>query len=278
MTAGRAPASTANQASSDARHSYRSNKSYSFKATPQGDLAITVHFPFDWVPEDQRPAILFFFGGGFRIGTREQFTRQAVYLASRGMVAATADYRIKDKHDATIDQCVEDAKSAMRWFREHSPMLGIDVNRIVASGGSAGGYLALSTAIIPGLETVGEDVAVSYRPNALVLFNPALSRRVVDDRVPTEELGRQLTPIHHVTPETPPMLVMFGTQDRLLPGALEFMEKTEALGCRVEKLIVEGAGHGFFNRDPWFKPTLHRADEFLASLGYVEGAPTFKVS
>ncbi|MHC4510328.1 MAG: alpha/beta hydrolase, partial [Planctomycetota bacterium] len=69
---------------------YRPLKEYIYKTTPQGELEIYVHYPFDWTPDDRRPGIVFFFGGGWKSGTTEQFTRQATYLASRGMVAARA--------------------------------------------------------------------------------------------------------------------------------------------------------------------------------------------
>ena len=67
---------------------------YIYKQTPQGELAMDVHFPKDWSANDTRPAIVFFFGGAWRTGTVEQFLPQAEYLASRGMVTARADYRV----------------------------------------------------------------------------------------------------------------------------------------------------------------------------------------
>ena len=117
-----------------------------YKKTKQADLAIHVHFPPAWKKEDKRPAIAFFFGGGWTSGTVKQFEPQAAYLASRGMVAARTDYRVKSRHNVTPDACVEDAKSAVRWLRQNAAMLGIDPDRIVASGGSAGGHIAACTA------------------------------------------------------------------------------------------------------------------------------------
>jgi len=74
---------------------------YIYKQTPQGELAMYVHFPKDWTANDKRPAIVFFFGGGWRTGKVEQFVPQAEYLASRGMVTARADYRVKTRHGTT---------------------------------------------------------------------------------------------------------------------------------------------------------------------------------
>jgi hypothetical protein len=79
-----------------------------------------VHFPADWKKDDKRPAIVFFFGGGWTSGTVKQFEPQAAYLASRGLVAARADYRVKSRHEVTPDACVEDARSAVRWLRQNA--------------------------------------------------------------------------------------------------------------------------------------------------------------
>src|SRR5262245_66652217 len=99
-------------------------KTFVFKETPQAKLEVVVHLPPGWKAEDKRPAIVFFFGGGWANGNPEQFLTQAEYLASRGMVAARADYRVKNRQGVTPDQCVEDAKSAVRWLRQHAPKLG----------------------------------------------------------------------------------------------------------------------------------------------------------
>src|SRR5688572_17645685 len=78
-------------------------KAFSYKKTKQAELAMHVHFPPGWQKDDKRPAVVFFFGGGWTGGKVEQFEPQAAYLASRGMVAARADYRVKSRHDVTPD-------------------------------------------------------------------------------------------------------------------------------------------------------------------------------
>ena len=151
-----------------------STKSFVYKKARQADLEIVVHVPPGWKETDKRPAIVFFFGGGWENGTIKQFEPQAGHLASRGMVAARADYRVKSRQGVTPKECVEDAKSAVRWMRQNAAKLGIDPNRIVAAGGSAGGHIAACTALTPGLDAEGEDTKISSKPNALVLFNPVL--------------------------------------------------------------------------------------------------------
>src|SRR4051794_25900450 len=78
-----------------------------YKTTPQGDLKLHFYLPADWKASDKRPVVVFFFGGGWKNGSYNQFTPQAEYFASRGLVAASADYRIESVHHTTPDKCVE---------------------------------------------------------------------------------------------------------------------------------------------------------------------------
>ena len=151
------------------------NEERLYKTTPQGELKLHLSFPADWKPEDKRPGAVFFFGGGWTSGSFKQFTSLCDYLASRGIVAASADYRIKSIHQTKPDACVEDAKSAVRWMRAHAAELGIDPGKLIAGGGSAGGHLAACTATIEGFNAAGDPQGISAVPNALVLFNPAVN-------------------------------------------------------------------------------------------------------
>ena len=194
------------------------------------------------------------------------------------MVAARADYRVKSRQDVTPKECVEDAKSAVRWFRQNAAKLGVDPDRIVASGGSAGGHIAACTAFTPGLEAEGEDTKVSSKPNVLVLLNPVLRFSGIPqlmERIGNDEaVGKAISPTLYLKKDSPPTILFFGTADRLKAMGDEFMEKSKTLGHRAEMFTAEGQGHSFFNRSPWFERTLYRTDEFLESLGYLKGKPT----
>ncbi len=102
-------------------------RTFTYKRAEQVELKIHVHFPADWKKGDQRPGIVFFFGGGWNGGTVDQFLPQAEYLVKRGMVAARADYRVRSRHKVTPDKCVEDAKSAVRWMRTNAKKLGAEL-------------------------------------------------------------------------------------------------------------------------------------------------------
>jgi len=252
-------------------------KAFVYKKTRQAELEIVIHDPPGWKATDRRPAIIFFFGGAWAQGTIRQFEPQATYLAARGMVAARADYRVKSRHEVTPKECVEDAKSAVRWVRRNASRLGVDPGRIVAAGGSAGGHIAACTGLTEGLEAEGEDAKVSPKPDALVLFNPVLRFDGIPqlmERIGNDEaLGKAISPTLHLTKSAPPTLLFFGTKDRLLQQGEEFVKRSREVGHRAELFTAEGQSHGFFNRPPWQERTLRRADEFLASLGYLKGKP-----
>ncbi|MCI0640232.1 MAG: alpha/beta hydrolase [Gemmataceae bacterium] len=255
-------------------------KSFVHRQTKEAKLELIVHFPPGWKEKDQRPAIVFFFGGGWNAGSVKQFEPQSQYLAGRGMVAIRADYRVKSRHGVSPDQCVEDAKSAIRFVRKNAKTLGIDPERIVASGGSAGGHLAACTALGDGLEGADADLSVSSKPNALVLFNPVLRftgypelmERINND----EKIGKAISPTLHLQKDSPPTLILFGTADKLLTHGEEFVKKAKELGQRAELFTAAGQAHGFFNKSPWQERTLKRADEFLIAIGYLKGEPTIQ--
>lgn len=256
-----------------------------YKTVGETRLSLWVYSPEH--SAEKQPAIVFFFGGGWTSGSPEQFEQQCRYLASRGMVAITADYRVASRHKAKVIDCVRDAKSAIRWVRAHAAELKIDPDRIAAAGGSAGGHLAACTGTLPEFDEPAEDLSVSSRPNALVLFNPAVSFRVNDaeaqkrlaqlpSRMGTEP--DQLSPIEHVSTQTPPALIMIGTKDFLIEGNRDFAKEMKAAGRRCELDLYQGREHGFFNygrkdqRD--FLATTESMDRFLTSLGYLQGPPS----
>lgn len=256
------------------------DSSFTYKKTKEGDLVLRVHYPSGWKKEDRRPAIIFFFGGAWTTGKLSQFQTQAEYFAGRGLVAARADYRVKSRHGVTPDRCVEDAKSAVRWLRQNAGTLGIDPDRIIGAGGSAGGHIIACAGCCPGLDAAGEDLKVSSRPNVLILFNPVLSfesDKLVQALKNDRDLARKMSPVQHVSKDTPPTLILFGSKDRLARQGDDFIAAARKAGSKADLFTAEGVDHGFFNRSPWKEKTILRADEFLQTLGYLKGKSTIKV-
>jgi len=254
------------------------NKSVAvFKTTPQGDLKMNLYFPKDWKSTDHRPAIVFFFGGGFVSGSPVQFTTKAEYFASRGMVAASAEYRIGNKHHTGPEKCIEDAKSAVRWLRINARNLGVDSGRVVAGGGSAGGTDAAFAGYNTTYEPEGEDMSISSRPDALVLYNPALGFGETTNLPPEQAKLRDFITAWKVTNGGPPAILFFGTDDNLLAGARVFVRQMIEAGNRAEFYTAAGQKHGFFNDrggTPWHAVVLRQTDIFLSSLGFLKGHPT----
>jgi acetyl esterase/lipase len=261
-----------------------------YKTAGDVNLNIYIFEPKGHQPTDERAAIVFFFGGGWNSGSPKQFEHQCRYLASRGMLALTADYRVRSRHGVKVPQCIADAKSAVRWVRANAKRLGIDPNRIAAGGGSAGGHLAAAAGLIEKFDEPNEDRSVSSVPNALVLFNPAVALAPFEGSPPfdskrdagiAERLGDApdaVSPAHHVRKGAPPAILFFGTNDRFLEGARYMQDRMKAEGSRCELLTWEGLPHGFFNWERYdnkpFVETMRAADRFLASLGYLEGEAT----
>ena len=255
-------------------------KTMTYKTIGERQLKIYIHYPPGWKASDTRPAIIFFFGGGWTGGRIEQFQPQAEYFASRGLVAARADYRVRSRDGVTPDKCVEDARSAVRWLRRNAKELGIDPQKLIASGGSAGGHLAACMMIRKSVEAEGDDLSISTVPQAMVLFNPVLSfdhEQMIGRINGDKELARRISPTLHLDKSSPPALILFGTNDKLKVFGDEYWKKAEALGVRADKYLAEGQGHGFFNKSPWTERTTIAADKFLASLGFLKGEPTIKV-
>jgi acetyl esterase len=240
---------------------------------------------------NNKPAIVFFFGGGWQIGNPSQFIEHCKYLAGRGMVAMVADYRVKQRHNVLANKCVFDAKSAIRWIREHASELGIDQNRIIAGGGSAGGHLAASTGILPNFDEPNENSYISSKPNALVLFNPALVLATVDDdKIISEKKADefkqlmgvepiQISPYHHIKSGLPPTIIFHGTDDSKVPfNTIEiFQKKMKESGNICVLVAYEGEEHGFFNygrdNNSAFIDSVNKLDKFLVKLGYIKAPP-----
>lgn len=247
-----------------------------------GDVELTLHIfePTGHQAGDRAPAIVLFFGGAWRNGTPAQFYPQCAYFAARGIWAAAADYRVKNRHNTTPVECVEDGKSALRYVRSHAAELGIDPDRLAAGGGSAGGHVAAAAATTTAFDEATDDLKVSPVPNALVLFNPVYDNGPGGwghDQVAA--YWEKISPRHNIRTGMPPAIVFLGREDKLIPvvTAEKFQAAMHAVGSRSELRLYDGAGHGFFNPanhdGKYFWETMREACEFLVSLGYKAEEP-----
>jgi acetyl esterase/lipase len=203
---------------------------------------------------------------------RRMFPFAADFAGRYGMVGISVQYRLyRPDGSVTVFDCVKDARSSVRYVRAHAAELGIDPDRIVVGGGSAGGHLAAATALFDGVNEAGEDISVSPMPNALVLFFPVIDTSA--EGYGQEKIGerwRELSPADHVRPGLPPVITFHGSGDTTTPfaGAKRFHEEMLAAGNRSELVVNKGGVHGYLMRtEPLYEDTVKKAAEFLDSLG-----------
>jgi len=248
---------------------------FNYKMTKEGDLKMKVFKPSGHNISDKSPVIIFFFGGGWTSGNTKQFYQQARFFADSGYVAISAEYRVRGKHKTSPFECVTDGKSAIRFLRAHANKLGIDPNKIIASGASAGGHVAACTGVIKGFDEADEDLKISSIPNAMILFNPVID--TTEKGYGIEKVGKdrktEISPSHHVVEGMPPTLIFHGTADKTVPfeNVERFTKLMNEVGNTCELVPFIGKGHGFFNgsyfrkrkTDDIFNNTMNLSLEFL---------------
>ena len=231
--------------------------------------------------EGLRPAIVFILGSGWGGGDKSHFWRQAAHMASLGFVGICIEHR--GSGDAIYPAAVDDAKTAVRWLRAHATQYRIDPDRIGAAGGSSGGHLASFLGVtreVRSLTPTSEYAEFSAAVSAVAAFNPAedfeaagetergegaLTAFLGTSYADNPELWREASPINHVAADSAAFLVLQGTDDEVTPYAQSaaMVEALKKAGVRAELFTAEGAGHGFFNRPPWYEPTLERMTAFF---------------
>lgn len=247
-----------------------------YKTVNATELKLHVYTPEGHHTSDKRPAVIFFFGGGWNNGSPGQHYSQCAHLASRGMVAMSAEYRVKSRNQTTPMECVEDGKSAIRWVRAHAAELGIDPNRIAAGGASAGGHVAAAAGTVDSFDATSEDLSVSSRPDALVLFNPVFDNGPGGfGHFSVKAYWQDISPIHNISESAPPTIVFLGTKDEYIGAevAVRYKELMDQSGVRCDLHLYPGQAHGFFNPDRkngYFEKTLETMDDFLTSLDFLD--------
>ncbi len=207
------------------------------------------------------PAIVWIHGGAWQGGRKEEFEGLVRDAARRGYVAVSINYRLAPKH--VFPAQIEDCKCAVRWLRANAERLHVDPNRIGVVGASAGAHLAMMLGAMDssdGLEGEGGSAEASSRVRAVVSYAgptnllaefPAVSRPLlatflggaVADK---QDAARRASPVTYVNAGDPPMLLVQGTKDPLVPHdqAVQMTEALTKAGVhgRVELLIGEGHG------------------------------------
>ncbi len=244
-----------------------------YKTVEGKDLELHIFNPAGHKADDKRAALIFYHGGGFRGGTPESGYDLSHGLNAKGVVLISAQYRVTDTEGRTFDQILSDAKSSVRYVRAHADELGVDPNKIVSSGHSAGAYLGAANGIIDGFDQAGEDLSVSSMSNAMILWSMAPQR---SEQNTGHMIGAGST-LHDYQLRTfldsdlPPSLFIHGDQDQLLAPLPTYalMEEVRAAGNQTDFAMIAGADHFF--RDEGHRDEAKAAIiEFLESIGFTQ--------
>ena len=233
-------------------------------------------------PPKNGAAILLFHGGAWQLGDATWMFQRAREFANRGMVAVSIDYRLANNGLAPSDG-VKDACAAFTWVREHAAEFGVDPHRVAGYGWSAGGHLVAAAATLP--EVKGAKVPATARPNALLMYSPALNmgKDPYFIRLMTGKGDPALySPSEFITHQLPPSLIIQGEADTIVltKDAKGFCELAKKVDVRCDLHVYPGVGHLLtrnlkvqykdFDSDPADAAEAHRLeDEFLKSLGYI---------
>jgi acetyl esterase/lipase len=210
-------------------------------------MRLHVFKPEGWKAGDRRGAFVHFFGGGFQRGTPAQAAGWAKRAAAMGLVGVAPDYRVRDRHGTDGTACLADARAAIRWLQDHAAELGIDPERIIVSGSSAGGHLALWTAITDSPPGSGPAQAPRFKPAALILMWPAADFTFFS--VQQDRFGghaKECSATQHLDPAMPPSLLLHGNADPIVPfeSSVVLQRALTSNGNFCQFIPMPGCGHG----------------------------------
>ena len=239
-----------------------------YKTVGDRKLHLNIFDPPSFKSTDKLPAYVAIHGGGWTGMTPRYFYPFADHFAKLGMVGISIDYRLANKaRRTTVFDCVKDARSAMRYIRSHASELGIDPDRIVVAGGSAGGHLASSTSLFTKVNETTDDATISPEATAMILYYPVIDtsakgygQKKIGDR------WRELSPVDNVRPGVPPTLILHGTGDKVtpFPGAKLFHERMIAAGNSSQLITHKDGRHGYFIFDlKLFATAMKQTEAFL---------------
>ncbi|WDE99402.1 alpha/beta hydrolase fold domain-containing protein [Lentisphaera profundi] len=251
-------------------HAYRSK---------HPDNKLWVFRPEGLKKDELRPCVFYIHGGSWS-GNASMFAPQSIYLARRGVVGVSIEFRRYNKgQNISPEDCLSDCLSAYRWIKKNAHSLNIDPDRIVISGGSAGAHLGLSMLTLKGYDNPEDDQTIPIDPKGLILINPAIdlvdgwqhgqSRCWAFDMDP-----KNFSPAHHVRTYLPRTLVISGSNDNVItPKQIRaFQKRMKGKGNQCEFIEYPNVGHGVFNYgfsgigSEYFFKAMKNVEEFLVPL------------
>lgn len=212
------------------------------------------------------PAVIYIHGGGWVGGSKAaSLLRIAPYL-EMGFNVVNVEYRLG--RVARAPAAVEDCRCALRWVIRNAEAYGIDPERLVVTGRSAGGHLSLTTGMLSVSAGLDSECISQVEPRVAAVVNYYGITDVADlmagkpneksytvswlgSQRDREEIADSVSPIHHVRKDLPPILTIHGDADKIVPysHAVELHKLLDAAGIQNELLTIPGGGHGGFSRE-----------------------------
>ena len=231
-----------------------------YKTINGKDLKLDLYFPAN--ATGPFPLILMVHGGGWTADSKADSAGHATMVAEHGYASAAIDYRLKQ--EAPMPAQIEDVTSAVRWLRAHAAEYHLDPDRFGAMGHSAGGHLVslLGTSGDEPKFNQGDNAKFSGRVNVVVdlagpddlvwMFEHA---KGLSPDAPIQLLGGSLnqkrdlailcSPIDHVTPHTPPFLIISGLKDDKVGIEVpkRMYDTLQKAGVKSEIILLPGVTH-----------------------------------
>lgn len=271
-------------------------ETHTFLDTGTETVQLRVAKPEGWSAEDTRPVVFYQLGGGWWKGGGIELDTFAYHWRDQGCVVVMADYRKAEKDGQapvpgrTIEElCIPDTKSAIRWVRERADELGIDPDKLIGMGISAGATNIWNAVLLDNdtYNNPGDDLSISPKPNLLVLINPVtdLTYGMAYDPKSGPGYGTlytndpaSISPAHAMAGHTVPALLMYAEDDGFFYGggnyAPEILGEYQASlpeygGTDITLKTVPEGGH-LFHRSPegearvirWMRDFVAKDDRF----------------
>lgn len=214
------------------------------------------------------PTVLFIHGGGWVVGNKESSLFSILPYLEMGFNVVNVEYRLA--RVSLAPAAVEDCRLALRWVYLNAKAYGFDTTKIIVTGGSAGGHLALTTGMLTpeaGFDYVPEWDSYGGRPKVAAIINwfgitdvndlftgPNMQKYALSwfGSLPNrDELAKRLSPITMVRNDLPPIFTVHGDKDQLVPytHAVRLHEALNKAGVPNEFITIPGGRHGGFTRD-----------------------------
>ena len=257
-----------------------------YKSIDGIQLKADVFYTAETEQKQLNPAIAFFHGGGWAYGSPSEFHGACRRFAKKGFVTFSFQYRLSITEDSIVPhpeitpvESVKDARSALRWLRENAASFKIDPDKIIAGGQSAGGQLALSTAMIDDVNEASDNMDISPVPNAILLYSSSVN--TVEAWVDMLLGNRRneiwsISPQHNIKAGLPPTIAFHGKEDCTVPFWVvhNFKEKTILQDNHFELISYEGRKHYLGEGNDVYatyfdEEILKRSDAFLEKFGFL---------